>query len=207
MLENGKAVVTKIALDPVWWLPGVAERFNISEEELRETLYSETGCIYSELVTRPDLKVFLPPIGSISVYIFGKVEDLSNEKVELSLRTHDECNGSDVFGSDICTCRPYLTFAIEEAIKTAQRGGVGAIVYLRKEGRCLGEVNKFLVYNARKRQEGGDTAEKYFERTRGVAGVEDSRNQNLMPDVLHWLGITKIDNYLSMSNMKYDAIT
>ena len=79
-------MVTKIALDPVWWLPGVAERFNISEEELRETLYSETGCIYSELVTRPDLKVFLPPIGSISVYIFGKVEDLSNEKVELSLR-------------------------------------------------------------------------------------------------------------------------
>jgi len=29
---------------------------------------------------------------------------------------------------------------------------------------------------------------------------------DLMPDVLHWLGITKIDNYLSMSNMKYDAI-
>jgi hypothetical protein len=40
----------------------------------------------------------------------------------------------------------------------------------------LGEVNKFLVYNARKRQEGGDTAAKYFERTRGVAGVEDMRN-------------------------------
>ena len=85
-MENGKAVVTKIALDPVWWLPGVAERFNISEEELRKALYEETGCIYSELMTRPDLKVFLPPIGSISVYIFGKVEDLSNEKIELSLR-------------------------------------------------------------------------------------------------------------------------
>jgi len=24
LLENGKAVVTKIAIDPVWWLPGVA---------------------------------------------------------------------------------------------------------------------------------------------------------------------------------------
>lgn len=42
--------------------------------------------MYNELLTRPDLNVFLPPIGSISVYIFGKVEDLSNEKVELSLR-------------------------------------------------------------------------------------------------------------------------
>ena len=27
-----------------------------------------------------------------------------------------------------------------------------------------------------------------------------------MPDILHWLGIKKIDRYLSMSNMKYDAI-
>ena len=27
-----------------------------------------------------------------------------------------------------------------------------------------------------------------------------------MPDVLHWLGITKIHRLVSMSNMKYDAI-
>ncbi len=94
LLGSGKAVVTKIALDPVWWLPGVAERFGVSEEALRGTLYRETGCIYQELVTRPDLKVFLPPIGSISVYIFGKVEDLSNEKVELSLRYFSFKNGS-----------------------------------------------------------------------------------------------------------------
>ena len=32
------------------------------------------------------------------------------------------------------------------------------------------------------------------------------RFQALMPDVLHWLGITKIDKLVSMSNMKYDAI-
>ena len=41
---------------------------------------------------------------------------------ELTCRVHDECNGSDdVFGSDICTCRPYLTHAIEECIKTARK--------------------------------------------------------------------------------------
>lgn len=28
----------------------------------------------------------------------------------------------------------------------------------------------------------------------------------LMPDVLHWLGIKKIDNMISMSDMKHDAI-
>lgn len=36
--------------------------------------------------------------------------------------------------------------------------------------------------------------------------VKDMRFQALMPDILHWLGITKIDRMLSMSNMKYDAI-
>jgi GTP cyclohydrolase II len=111
-----------------------------------------------------------------------------------------------VFGSDICTCRPYLAHAIEECIRGAQDGGVGLIVYFRKEGRALGEVTKFLVYNARKRQEGGDSAANYFARTECVAGVQDMRFQELMPDVLHWLGITKIHRLVSMSNMKYDAI-
>jgi len=47
-------------------------------------------------------------------------------------------------GSDICTCRPYLIYGIEEAVKCAQRGGVGLIVYFRKEGRALGEVTKCM---------------------------------------------------------------
>ena len=55
---------------------------------------------------------------------------------------HDECNGSDVFGSDICTCRPYLVHGIVECVKEAQNGGAGLIVYNRKEGRALGEVTK-----------------------------------------------------------------
>lgn len=108
-------------------------------------------------------------------------------------------NGSDVFGSDICTCKPYLVFAIEECIRTAQRGGVGVVVYFRKEGRALGEVTKYLVYNLRKR--GGDSADKYFRATELIAGVKDMRFQALMPDVLHWLGIRKIDNMVSMSDM------
>jgi hypothetical protein len=52
----------------------------------------------------------------------------------------------------------------------AQSGGLGLIVYNRKEGRALGEVTKFLVYNARKRQPGGDQAATYFARTECVAG-------------------------------------
>jgi len=207
LLENGSAVVTKVAIEPVWWLPGVARRFNVSEADLRRNLFEETGGMYPELVTRSDLEVFLPPIGGQTLYIFGNPRDLADPNVTLTARVHDECNGSDVFGSDICTCRPYLTHAIEECIKGAQQGGVGLIAYSRKEGRALGEVTKFLVYNARKRQLGGDSADKYFLRTECVAGVQDMRFQDLMPDVLHWLGIRKIHRLVSMSNDKFDAIT
>ncbi|MEO8132583.1 MAG: GTP cyclohydrolase II [Betaproteobacteria bacterium] len=206
LLPNGSAVVTKVAIEPVWWLPGVAKRFGCSEADLRRALFEETGGMYPELVTRGDLDVFLPPIGGQTVYIFGNPPDLANPDVTLTVRVHDECNGSDVFGSDICTCRPYLTHAIEECIRGAQHGGVGAVIYCRKEGRALGEVTKFLVYNARKRQEGGDSASNYFLRTECVAGVQDMRFQELMPDTLHWLGIRRIHRLVSMSNLKYDAI-
>jgi GTP cyclohydrolase II len=92
-------------------------------------------------------------------------------------------------------------------VRGAQQGGVGLIAYSRKEGRALGEVTKFLVYNARKRQLGGDSADTYFLRTECVAGVQDMRFQELMPDVLHWLGIRRIHRLVSMSNDKFDAIT
>ncbi|KHO22166.1 GTP cyclohydrolase II [Mycolicibacterium setense] len=207
LLENGAALVTKAAIEPVWFLPGVSARFGCTENALRRVLFEETGGMYPELVTRGDLEVFLPPIGGQTLYIFGAPRDLADPTVELTARVHDECNGSDVFGSDICTCRPYLTHAIEECIAGAQRGGVGLVAYSRKEGRALGEVTKFLVYNARKRQDGGDTADQYFARTECVAGVQDMRFQELMPDVLHWLGIRRIHRLVSMSNMKYDAIT
>ncbi len=207
LLDDASASVTKVALEPVWWLPGVARRFKVSEADLRRALFEETGGMYPELVTRSDLEVFLPPIGGQTLYVFGDIRDLARPEVTLTARVHDECNGSDVFGSDICTCRPYLTHAIEECIRGAQQGGVGLIAYSRKEGRALGEVTKFLVYNARKRQLGGDSADKYFLRTECVAGVQDMRFQELMPDVLHWLGIRKIHRLVSMSNDKFDAIT
>lgn len=203
---NGSLSVTKIAIDPVWYLPGIAKRFGTTETALRRILFEQTAGMFPELVTRPDMHVFLPPVGGTTVYLFGDVTQLSNAHTRITCRVHDECNGSDVFGSDICTCRPYLIHGIEECARAAQQGEFGIIVYNRKEGRALGEVTKFLVYNARKRQEGGDAAATYFERTECVAGVQDARFQQLMPDALHWLGVTRIDRFVSMSDMKYDAL-
>ncbi len=206
MRASGDLVVTKAAIEPVWYLPGVARRFGVAEGQLRRTLFEQTGGMFPELVTRSDLEVFLPPIGGLTLYLIGDLSAITDPNRPLAVRVHDECNGSDVFGSDICTCRPYLVHGIEACVETAQAGGAGIIVYSRKEGRALGEVTKFLVYNARKRQVGGDRADAYFARTECVAGVQDMRFQELMPDVLHWLGITRIDRFVSMSDMKYNAI-
>jgi GTP cyclohydrolase II len=206
MKPGGDLVVTKAAIEPVWHLPGIAKRLGVDEGELRYTLFEQTGGMFPELVTRPDLQIFMPPIGSITLYIVGDLAAIADPNRPLAVRVHDECNGSDVFGSDICTCRPYLVHGIESCVQTAQAGGAGIIIYFRKEGRALGEVTKFLVYNARKRQAGGDRADAYFARTECVAGVQDMRFQELMPDVLHWLGITRIDRFISMSDMKYNAI-
>jgi len=205
VLDSGEVRVTKAAIDPVWFLPGIAARFGVDESELRRTLFEETGGMFPELVTRPDLELFLPPIGGTTVYLFGDVDRIGRPETVTACRVHDECNGSDVFGSDICTCRPYLVHGVEVCAATAQEGGVGIVVYNRKEGRALGEVTKFLVYNARKRQEGGDRAETYFHRTECIAGVQDMRFQELMPDVFHWLGVRRIDRWVSMSNMKHKA--
>jgi len=204
--DNGSVSVVKIAIDPVWYLPGIAQRFGTTESALRRALFEQTAGMFPELVTRPDLQVFLPPIGGTTVYLMGDIARLSDPRAQITCRVHDECNGSDVFGSDICTCRPYLIHGIEECARSAQSGGLGIIVYNRKEGRALGEVTKFLVYNARKRQEGGDAAAAYFERTECVAGVQDARFQQLMPDALHWLGVKRIDRFVSMSDMKHDAL-
>ena len=90
--------------------------------------------MYTELVTRPDLELFLPPIGGSTIYFFGDVSKLGKPETKIACRLHDECNGSDVFGSDICTCRPYLAHGIEICIEMAQKGGVG-VVDLQSQGR------------------------------------------------------------------------
>jgi GTP cyclohydrolase II len=207
LTAGGAAMVTKAAIEPVWYLPGVAKRFGCSEPTCAACCSRKPAACTPSWSPAATWRCSCRPSAARRSTSSASRATWPTPAVELTARVHDECNGSDVFGSDICTCRPYLTHAIEECIQGAQRGGVGLVAYSRKEGRALGEVTKFLVYNARKRQVGGDTADQYFARTECVAGVQDMRFQELMPDVLHWLGIKKIHRLVSMSNMKYDAIT
>ena len=201
--------VWQISIDPVWYLPGVAKRLQVDEGRLRRALCDYTGV--RDLVERPEEKIFLPPTGGTSVYVLGRREALS--KGPVCLRIHDECNSSDVFGSDVCTCRPYLMYSLQRAVRVAQQGGVGVILYCRKEGRGFGEVPKFWACHMRHawQQQAGkeqlDTqVQQFIEANLNVAGVHDLRFHELVPDVLHWLGISKVHELLSMNTNKHQAL-
>jgi len=201
--DDNSINVVKCAVDYAWNLPMLSNRLGMKEADVRAALYKYTQI---EKVQDPNYNVFLPPTGGVTVYFFGDIAKLADKSTEVAVRVHDQCTGSDVFGTDICTCRPYLVFAIKGVVECAQRGGVGLVIYFQKEGRSLGEVTKFRVYNARKKQAGGDRPENYFYQTESIAGIRDARFQEMMPDFLLWLGIQRIDWLLSMSNDKYDAI-
>jgi len=47
--SSGELAVTKFAVEPVWYLPGVAERFGIDEGTLRRSLFEHTGGMYPEV--------------------------------------------------------------------------------------------------------------------------------------------------------------
>ena len=49
---NGSVSVVKIAIDPVWYLPGIAERFGTTDTNLRRTLFEQTAGMFPELVTQ-----------------------------------------------------------------------------------------------------------------------------------------------------------
>src|SRR5258706_9554695 len=74
--EAGDVRVTKAAIDPVWYLPGIARRFDVKETHLRPSLFEQTAGMFPELVTRPDLKAFLPPIAAMPLYSFAAVPNL-----------------------------------------------------------------------------------------------------------------------------------
>src|SRR5260221_14395360 len=101
------------AIEPVWYLPGIAKRFAVAESDLRRSLFEFTGGMFPELVTRPDLEVFLPPIGGITVYFFADLAAIADPARKLAGRVHGERTGSDVFGAALCTCRPCLAHATE----------------------------------------------------------------------------------------------
>lgn len=58
------------------------------------------------------------------------------------LRVHSQCHTGDVLGSLRCDCRDQL----EAALQYIERKGIGAVIYMKQEGRGIGLLNKIKAY-------------------------------------------------------------